>query len=480
MPTPPGSRATSADSSTGPRFWHGRHPRGNARRSGPAGGPRWRRWWWRSTSCSRRCWSRESGRTRRSARPWPTRRPSGAGRSSPARTRPRPARRPRSRGAQEASARAEAESSRNAALVETAHTLLSETRAVRLSREPGWSVEAIANLRRLAAPGAPGRDIGRLRDEAVACLAGLDVVERHRLTLAGSPSALSGVRYSPDGTLLASYDRFSHKLILWDANRVAPIAAIPAAANGPAALIAFGFRPDGSCLAYATEDGYTSPTAPFPVGPARPCRPGSRGMSSPAPWPSTPRADGSPSPGVASTRSPGWTSTTSRRGSRREPRSTSRSIRPPTRCPWPSAPTAVSSPSPRPNHSVRTIEADEPTVRRVRRPPAGSLRPGLRPSRASPGVGGQRPDGQGLGRDSPGRGAADTLRQQDDGQRSRLQPRRPDRRLRRLRRGDPALGLPDRRAEDDPQPGFHAAERPRLSPRRRRPRRGLERGGDHL
>jgi hypothetical protein len=67
-------------------------------------------------------------------------------------------------------ARTEAEASRNLALAETARALLSETRALRLSHEAGWRDEAMKNLGRLAALDTPGRDLVRLRTEAVACL----------------------------------------------------------------------------------------------------------------------------------------------------------------------------------------------------------------------------------------------------------------------------------------------------------------------
>src|SRR5205823_1656980 len=55
--------------------------------------------------------------------------------------------------------RAAAEKSRVAAEAETYRATLSEARALRAGRQPGWREEALADLARLAASPSPGRDL---------------------------------------------------------------------------------------------------------------------------------------------------------------------------------------------------------------------------------------------------------------------------------------------------------------------------------
>jgi hypothetical protein len=61
-------------------------------------------------------------------------------------------------GAQEADARRKAERARNAALAETYRASLSEVRALRAGHPPGWRVDALASLARLAGGSTPRRD----------------------------------------------------------------------------------------------------------------------------------------------------------------------------------------------------------------------------------------------------------------------------------------------------------------------------------
>ena len=151
--------------------------------------------------------------------------------------------------AKEAAAKAEAVASRNAAQAETARTLLSETRGLHCPATR-LAPRSDDNLRRLASTKVGRPDTGRLRDEAVACVAGLDARERPRMTPA-APSNQHGLRYSSDGKLLATNDLASHRICLWDAERSALTRAIPAADHGPVSWTAFGFHRGGSSLAYA-------------------------------------------------------------------------------------------------------------------------------------------------------------------------------------------------------------------------------------
>src|SRR5262249_30825171 len=67
-------------------------------------------------------------------------------------------------------ARGEAVTARDAAVAKTYDALLSETRALRLTHEPGWRSKALENLRSLALLETPRRDLTELRGEAIACI----------------------------------------------------------------------------------------------------------------------------------------------------------------------------------------------------------------------------------------------------------------------------------------------------------------------
>ena len=148
-----------------------------------------------------------------------------------------------SAGAKESVARTEAEAARNAALAETSRALLSETRALRLSREAGWRGEAMKNLARLAALDTPGRDLVRLRTEAVACLGEPDARPVMDTDPGDKGAWLLG--FGPDGKVLAIDDDKAARVSLWDVEANRPIRDVPKA--GPRAP--FALRPDGSCLA---------------------------------------------------------------------------------------------------------------------------------------------------------------------------------------------------------------------------------------
>jgi len=134
---------------------------------------------------------------------------------------------------------------------------LSEIRALRQARLPGWSTLAIQNLRSNATMNLPQRDLVELRSEALACFEGLDLAETARL-----PPGTGGLRsldFSPDGSLLASSDwsgtyrlwKLADQQLLWevrDAANTYPLVPEPSRAPVPA----IRFQPFGSVLAYGT------------------------------------------------------------------------------------------------------------------------------------------------------------------------------------------------------------------------------------
>jgi WD40 repeat protein len=98
-------------------------------------------------------------------------------------------------------ARAAAENSREAARAEAYRATLSEARALRAGRQPGWRDEALANLARLAGSPSPKRDLLELRTEAVAALSSPDV---HLIARIEPSSPISSFAFGPDGQTLAT------------------------------------------------------------------------------------------------------------------------------------------------------------------------------------------------------------------------------------------------------------------------------------
>ena len=101
----------------------------------------------------------------------------------------------------EADARGEADQARAAAQAEAYGAMLSEVKALRAGRQPGWRDEALATLARLAVLPMPRRDLVALRTEATATLRTPDIHLVARLEL---PSELRGFAFNPDGQTLVT------------------------------------------------------------------------------------------------------------------------------------------------------------------------------------------------------------------------------------------------------------------------------------
>jgi serine/threonine protein kinase/WD40 repeat protein/tetratricopeptide (TPR) repeat protein len=97
-------------------------------------------------------------------------------------------------------ARDEAEKSRVAAQAETYRAVLSEVKALRAGRQPGWREKALADLARLAIMPTPRRNLPELRTEAAATLGTPDIRLVARIALPSDPP--SSIAFSPDGRAL--------------------------------------------------------------------------------------------------------------------------------------------------------------------------------------------------------------------------------------------------------------------------------------
>jgi len=136
---------------------------------------------------------------------------------------------------------------------------LSENRALRQARLPGWSTLAMQNLQSNVALPFPGRDLVELRSEAVACFEGLDAVELARL-----PSGAAYIRsldFSPNGATLASADddcklslwNVAGQRLLWETNDPASRITDPHdPTHTPTPLIRFHPGAAGNLLVYST------------------------------------------------------------------------------------------------------------------------------------------------------------------------------------------------------------------------------------
>ena len=99
-------------------------------------------------------------------------------------------------------ARAAAEKDRATALAETYRARLSQVKALRAGRQPGWRDEALADLARLAVMPTPRRDLPELRTEAAATLATPDIRLVARIEL--PRHNLRSIAFSPDGRTLVT------------------------------------------------------------------------------------------------------------------------------------------------------------------------------------------------------------------------------------------------------------------------------------
>ena len=153
--------------------------------------------------------------------------------------------------------RTKADQARADAVADSYRALVGETQALRLARPTGWRGTALGNLRRLAGMDTPQRDLVKLRSEAVACLAELDVREVVRLE--GNTQVVFGLDFSPDGKTLASADYGGH-VCVWELSEGRQLRQItdprPASAahwwSNWAPLPFVRFRPGGGYLAYTT------------------------------------------------------------------------------------------------------------------------------------------------------------------------------------------------------------------------------------
>jgi WD40 repeat protein len=131
-------------------------------------------------------------------------------------------------------ARTASEGARVAAQAEAYRAMLSEARALRAGREPGWRDSALADLARLAAwSNVPGRDLFELRTEAAAAVATPDV----RLVAQIEPSiGPSSFAFDPEGSTLAIVGGQS-ALDFWKLPELTPVATSEALGGRMAATV---------------------------------------------------------------------------------------------------------------------------------------------------------------------------------------------------------------------------------------------------
>jgi WD40 repeat protein len=151
-------------------------------------------------------------------------------------------------------ARDEAEKSRAAAQAETYRAVLSEARALRAGRQPGWRDEALADLARLAASPSPKCNLLELRTEAVAALGTPDV----RLIARIEPAnGFGSFAFGPDGQTLVTVGS-NGGLDFWNVQELKHVAATEGMAGKQPALV-WGrnrvlYLPGGQGLAITTCD----------------------------------------------------------------------------------------------------------------------------------------------------------------------------------------------------------------------------------
>jgi WD40 repeat protein len=151
-------------------------------------------------------------------------------------------------------ARAASETAKDAAQAEAYRAVLSEARALRAGREPGWRDDALADLSRLAASNSPKRDLFELRTEAAAAIGTPDV----RLVARIDPSAFpSSFAFDPSSPRLAAVCGQS-ALDFWNLQDLKPTGSTePLGGKQPASVWLRNkalFLPNGQGLAVATTD----------------------------------------------------------------------------------------------------------------------------------------------------------------------------------------------------------------------------------
>lgn len=146
-----------------------------------------------------------------------------------------------------------------AAQVALYESRLSETRALRMAAEPGWSRRAQENLRLNAAMEIPNRDLVELRSEAIACAGVLDIKKVGQLT-ASELGYVASLDFSPDGRKLACADT-GGRIVVWDFRERKVVYQFSDPSYNPQTdgSLHFGkptpcvrFHPDGVHVAYTT------------------------------------------------------------------------------------------------------------------------------------------------------------------------------------------------------------------------------------
>src|SRR5262249_30364206 len=120
-----------------------------------------------------------------------------------------------------------AETARVASEAEAYRAVLSEARALRAGREPGWRDDALADLSRLATSTSAKRNLFELRTEAAASLATPDV----RLIAQFEPSnPLASFAFDPDGQTFVIVGPQS-ELDFWNLQQLKHVATADALAD---------------------------------------------------------------------------------------------------------------------------------------------------------------------------------------------------------------------------------------------------------
>jgi serine/threonine protein kinase/WD40 repeat protein len=136
-----------------------------------------------------------------------------------------------------------------AAVAETYRAMLSEVKALRVGRAPGWRERALEDLARLATLPTPRRNLTELRSEAAATLGTPDIRLTAQIQLPSSE--LASFTFSRDGSTLLTAGRLSG-LDFWNVPQNRHAAFVDGLAAGGSALENALFLPDGQGLVVGT------------------------------------------------------------------------------------------------------------------------------------------------------------------------------------------------------------------------------------
>ena len=153
-------------------------------------------------------------------------------------------------------------------LDQTYRATRSEVRALRLAHESGWRSAALERIGGLVRLGSRNLNRRELREDAIACLAEIDVRIQSRI---GPPRKVGGwhLKFSPDGRTVAANEQ-SGGVSLWDLIHDRELAPIPKALE----FSPFAFHPGGA-LAVASAPG---PVTFHPLAPGQPTFPAIEGQ----------------------------------------------------------------------------------------------------------------------------------------------------------------------------------------------------------